>query len=187
MRYLKRGYDTMAKDKGLIHIYCGENKGKTTACVGQAVRAFGSGFKVIFCQFLKTSPSGELKSLEQLGINSYRITKPKGFTWEMNEEELALLKEEHNKLFKEVTSLIEGDGDKTLLVLDELVGAYVGGHIDKEMVMDFLNNKPKNLEVVLTGRNPSEELMEIADYITEMKKIKHPMDKGINARKGIEM
>ena len=55
------------------------------------------------------------------------------------------------------------------------------------MVMVFLNNKPKNLEVVLTGRNPSEELMEIADYITEMKKIKHPMDKGINARKGIEM
>ena len=130
----------MAKDKGLIHIYCGENKGKTTACVGQAVRAFGSGFKVIFCQFLKTSPSGELKSLEQLGIKTYRITKPKGFTWEMNEEELKILKEEHNKLFKEVTSLVEGDGDKTLLVLDELVGAYVGGHIDKDMVMDFLNN-----------------------------------------------
>ena len=105
----------------------------------------------------------------------------------MNEEELALLKEEHNKLFKEVTSLVEGDGDKTLLVLDELVGAYVGNHIDKDMVMEFLNNKPKNLEVVLTGRNPSDELMEIADYITEMKKIKHPMDKGINARKGIEM
>ena len=105
----------------------------------------------------------------------------------MNEEELKILKEEHNKLFKEVTSLVEGDGDKTLLVLDELVGAYVGNHIDKDMVMDFLNNKPKNLEVVLTGRNPSEELMEIADYITEMRKIKHPIDKGINARKGIEM
>ena len=105
----------------------------------------------------------------------------------MKEEELKLLKSEQNKLFKEVTALVEGDGDKTLLVCDELVGAYVGGHIDKDMVMEFLNNKPKNLEVVLTGRNPSDELMEIADYITEMKKIKHPMDKGINARKGIEM
>ena len=173
----------MAKDKGLIHIYCGENKGKTTACVGLTVRAFGSGFKVIFSQFLKTAPSGELKSLEQLGIKTYRITKPKGFTWEMNQEELEILKEEHNRLFKEVTALVEGDGDNTLLICDELVGAYVGNHIDKNMVMEFLNNKPKNLEVVLTGRNPSEELMEIADYITEMKK----MDKGINARKGIEM
>lgn len=177
----------MAKDKGLIHIYCGENKGKTTAAVGLAVRSFGSGFKVIFSQFLKTSPSGELVSFEKLGIKVYRITKPKGFTWEMNEEELSLLKEEHNKLFKEVTSLVDGDGSKTLLVCDELVGAYAGGHIDKEMVMEFLDNKPANLEVVLTGRNPGEELMEIADYITEMKKIKHPMDKGINARKGIEM
>lgn len=177
----------MAKDKGLIHIYCGENKGKTTAAVGLAVRSFGSGFKVIFCQFLKTSPSGELNSFEKLGIKAYRITKPKGFTWEMSEEELSTLKQEHNKLFKEVISLIDGDGDKTLLVCDELIGAYVGGHIDKDMVMDFLNNKPKNLEVVLTGRNPGEELLEIADYITEMKKIKHPMDKGINARKGIEM
>ena len=93
----------MAKDKGLIHIYCGENKGKTTAAVGLAVRSFGSGFKVIFSQFLKTSPSGELVSFEKLGIKVHRITKPKGFTWEMNEEELALLKEEHNKLFKEVT------------------------------------------------------------------------------------
>lgn len=177
----------MAKDKGLIHIYCGENKGKTTACVGLAVRACGSGFRVIFSQFLKTAPSGEIISLEKLGIKTHHITKPKGFTWEMNEDELKLLKEEHNKLFKEVTSLVEGDGDKTLLVCDELVGAYVGNHIDKDMVMEFLNNKPKNLEVVMTGRNPSDELMEIADYITEMKKIKHPMDKGINARKGIEM
>ncbi len=177
----------MAKDKGLIHIYCGENKGKTTACVGLSVRAFGSGFKVIFSQFLKTAPSGELKSLEQLGIKTYRITKPKGFTWEMNEAELAELKEEHNKLFKEVTSLIKGDGDKTLLVLDEMIGAYTGNHIDRELVLDFLKNKPKNLEVVMTGRNPSDELVEIADYITEMKKIKHPMDQGVNARKGIEM
>lgn len=177
----------MAKDKGLIHIYCGENKGKTTAAVGLAVRSFGSGFKVIFSQFLKTSPSGELVSFEKLGIKVYRITKPKGFTWEMNEDELKLLKSEQDKLFKEVTSLVDGDGDKTILICDELIGAYAGNHIDREMVMEFLNNKPKNLEVVMTGRNPSEELMEIADYITEMKKIKHPMDKGINARKGIEM
>lgn len=177
----------MAKNKGLIHIYCGENKGKTTASVGLAVRAFGSGFKVIFCQFLKTSPSGELKSFEKLGINVYRITEPKGFTWEMNEEELKLLKVNQNKLFKEVISLVEGDGTNTLLVLDELVGAYTGDFIDRSMVLDFLNNKPCDLEVVMTGRNPLPELEEIADYITEMKKIKHPMDKGINARKGIEM
>ncbi len=177
----------MAKEKGLIHIYCGENKGKTTASVGLAVRSFGRGFNVIFSQFLKTSPSGEIKSFEKLGIEVHRITKPKGFTWEMNEEELQLLKEEHNKLFKKVTSLINSDGDNTILVCDELVGAYVGGHIDKSMVMEFLNNKPKNLEVVLTGRNPSQELLEIADYVTEMKKIKHPIDNGVDARKGIEM
>ena len=177
----------MAKEKGLIHIYCGENKGKTTAAVGLTVRAVGTGYNIIFSQFLKTAPSGELKSLEKLGIEIHRITEPKGFTWEMDEDELKQLTENHNNLFKEVTSLVEGDGTKTLLVCDELVGTYYGNFIDRKMVMDFLENKPKNLEVVMTGRNPLPELVEIADYVTEMTKIKHPMDQGINARKGIEM
>ena len=177
----------MAKNNGLIHIYCGENKGKTTASVGLAVRAAGRGFSVIFAQFLKTAPSGELASLEKLGVQVYRGNLPKGFSWEMNSDELKILKEEHNKLFLKVTSLIHGKGDNTLLVLDEMIGAYDGDFIDRDIVLKFLREKPENLEVVMTGRNPAPELAELADYITEMKKIKHPMDTGVIARKGIEM
>jgi len=174
-------------NKGLIHIYCGDGKGKTTAALGLSIRASGSGFGVYFIQFLKSVETGEINALKNLkNITVIRGNLPFGFTWQLNYEEKLELKKEHNRLLKEGISMLQGDCSQTLLVLDEIIGAYDYNLIDRQMVLDFLKNKPPMLEVVLTGRNPAQELIELADYISEIKKIKHPFDKGIKARKGIE-
>lgn len=177
--------ETPAK-KGLIHLYCGDGKGKTTAAIGLSVRAAGRGFKVIFAQFLKSMETGELLPLQDIGVTVLRGQLPQGFTWQLTDSQKALLISEHNRLFEQAASLV-GDGENTLLVLDELVGAYAGGYIDRQAVLRFLKEKPPALEVVLTGRNPAAELFGLSDYATEMRKLKHPMDEGITARSGIEL
>ncbi len=103
----------------------------------------------------------------------------------MTETEKNELIQTHNEMFRHAVSLCTSD--KCLLVMDELIGTYDMNLIDREMVLAYLQHKPKNLEIVMTGRNPAEELLEIADYVSEIKKVKHPMDQGIVAREGIEM
>ena len=172
-------------EKGLIHIYCGEGKGKTTAALGLALRAAGCGFRVVVAQFLKSSPTGELNSLR--GIENVTVLRgdlPRGFSWQLDGEQKAGMRREHDRLFEEAAALCAGG--RTLLVLDEIIGAWYGGYIDRERVLAFLRGKPEGLEIVLTGRYPDERLCELADYITEMKKVRHPYDRGIPAREGIE-
>lgn len=171
---------------GLIHIYCGDGKGKTTAAVGLAVRCAGRGNKVLLVQFLKSRYSGELYSLAKLpDIEIMRGKESKKFTFQMNEEEKHALLIEHNKMFEQVLAKIKNDG-YSLLILDEVIGALNAKVFEMPKLIEFLRHKPENLEVVLTGRNPAPELVEIADYVSEMRKVKHPMDKGIMAREGIE-
>ncbi len=171
---------------GLIHIYCGDGKGKTTAAVGLAVRCAGRGNKVLLVQFLKSRDSGELYSLAKLpDIEVMRGKESKKFTFQMNEEEKHALLIEHNKMFEQVLAKIE-NGGYSLLILDEVIGALNAKVFEMPKLIEFLRHKPENLEVVLTGRNPAPELVEIADYVSEMRKVKHPMDKGIMAREGIE-
>ena len=171
---------------GLIHIYCGDGKGKTTAAVGLAVRCAGRGNKVLLVQFLKSRDSGELYSLAKLpDIEVMRGKESKKFTFQMNEEEKHALLIEHNKMFEQVLTKIK-NGGYSLLILDEVIGALNAKVFEMPKLIEFLRHKPENLEVVLTGRNPAPELVEIADYVSEMRKIKHPMDKGIMAREGIE-
>ncbi len=167
----------------LIHLYCGDGKGKTTASVGLAVRAAGAGNKVRFVQFLKNGNSSELKQLRSLGIETRVCEKPHGFIWTMSEEEKAQARADYTELLCEAFA---GAEDLDLLVLDEAVGAAGCRMIPEEELIRLLRDKPEGLEVVLTGRDPSEALQAEADYITEMKKIKHPFDKGVDARKGIE-
>lgn len=172
--------------KGLIHIYCGENKGKTTASLGLAIRAAGAGKKVIFSQFLKDGSSAELGPLSTIpGISIKICEKPHGFIWTMTEEEKLAAAADYTALFHEVRDLAR-QGEADLLILDEILGAVTTRMVPEPQLIDFLDQKPEGLEVVLTGRDPSPALMERADYITEMKKIKHPFDQGIPARKGIE-
>lgn len=171
---------------GLIHIYCGDGKGKTTAAVGLAVRCAGRGNKVLLVQFLKSRDSGELYSLAKLpDIEVMRGKESKKFTFQMNEEEKHVLLIEHNKMFEQVLAKIK-NGGYSLLILDEVIGALNAKVFEMPKLIEFLWHKPENLEVVLTGRNPAPELVEIADYVSEMRKVKHPMDKGIMAREGIE-
>ncbi len=171
---------------GLIHIYCGDGKGKTTAAIGLAVRCAGRGNKVLLVQFLKSRDSGELYSLARLpDIEVMRGKESKKFTFQMNDEEKHALLLEHNKMFEQVLEKIK-TGNYSLLILDEVIGAVNAKVFDLHKLTAFLRSKPENLEVVLTGRNPAPELLELADYVSEMRKIKHPMDKGIMAREGIE-
>lgn len=171
---------------GLIHIYTGEGKGKTTTATGLSTRATGSGKKVLFTQFLKNQQTGELKAFENLSnIEVKRAEASSKFVWDMTDDELSQLRTSNNEFFKTVCSeACEGAFD--LLVLDEVLGACYADLLDESALLAFLSEKPEGLEVVLTGRNPSQALIDIADYVSEINKIKHPFDKGVKARKGIE-
>lgn len=168
----------------MIHLYCGDGKGKTTASLGLVVRHIGGGGKAIFAQFLKSNPTGELAGLEKLNVPVYRNTLPHGFFPSMDNDMKARVTEMHNATLRTVTQLAR-ENECSLLVLDELCAALSLNLIDHESVTALLEDHG-DAELVITGRNPSEELLEAADYITEMKLIKHPFTKGVKARKGIE-
>ena len=168
---------------GLIHLYFGDGKGKTTAAVGLAVRAAGAGKQVIFTQFFKDGSSSEVESLKLLGIRTIHAQTVKGFYRAMNEQQRQQARQDYTALFRQVTDAAKDAG---LLILDEIVSACNRGVVPETLVTDFLRSKPAELEVVLTGRNPSPALMELADYITEMRKLRHPYDRGVAARKGVE-
>lgn len=168
----------------MIHIYYGDGKGKTTAAIGLTVRAAGEGFHVWFCQFMKGNDTGELMILREIrDLVILRPQKKYPFYKNMSEAEKAELREEHNKIIEKVIEI--PNEESTLIVLDELTYAISYGLIDIDKVNMVLNEKKKT-EIVITGRNPQEFLLEQADYITNMKKEKHPYNAHIPARKGIE-
>ena len=173
-------------EQGLIHIYCGDGKGKTSAAIGLAVRAAGSGMGVLIVRFLKNEHSGELQALEQ--IPRIRVLHPEksfGFMSTLSEEEKTVLFAVSSRLWDRMTEEALS-GKCRLLVIDEFMAACRYGLISKEKALHFLKEKPEGLEVVLTGRDPEPEFLELADYVSEIRKIKHPFDRGIRARKGIE-
>lgn len=172
--------------QGLIHIYCGDGKGKTTAAVGLAVRAAGSGMQVLFTQFLKNDSSGELYILDQLSqIECIHLPGDYGFFRTLTPQEQTEVKTRCQLLWKLIKDKIQ-TGNYELLVIDELMAACSYGLIEENEVVSLLQDKPYTLEVVMTGRSPSARIMDLADYISEIKKIKHPFDQNIGARKGIE-
>ncbi|MBI4948897.1 MAG: cob(I)yrinic acid a,c-diamide adenosyltransferase [Deltaproteobacteria bacterium] len=169
--------------KGLVHIYTGDGKGKTTASVGLAVRAAGQGLKVLFVQFFKedSASSGEKEILRKLGVELVRSNcRHPIFTKNTDEGKVKRAIEDTYRLAKEESSAFD------LLVLDEVMSCVNGGWIDMEDLISFLKERPAGLEVVLTGRDAPVELQQVSDYVTEMLKIKHPFDTGVKARKGIE-
>ncbi len=172
-------------EKGLVQVYTGEGKGKSTASFGLALRAFGQGFRVYIIQFLKTAVNcGEVKAFRKLYpeviIKSFGR---KGFINKgaVTPEDLELAR----KAMEEAARVL-ADGDADLLILDEICNALYYNLITTEEVVDLVRKKPKHVELILTGRNCPSELIEIADLVTEMKEIKHPYRKGIGSRRGIE-
>lgn len=173
--------------KGLIHVYCGDGKGKTTASLGLAMRAAGSGMKVVILQFLKGRYVSELESIKLIpGITLIRNQKDFGFLWNMSEEEKAEMTALHNENLLKALELVK-ENQCDLLILDEIIAAYANEVVDKEIIDELVLHKKPELELVLTGRNPARIFLDSADYVTEMKKIKHPYDENIPARKGIEL
>ncbi len=171
---------------GLIHVYCGDGKGKTTCALGLALRAAGAKMNVVIIQFLKGSDTSELQSIKNIPeIKVLRNAEDYGFVSNMTPAQLETIKQMHNDNLNIALRLIETE-KCDLLILDELTYVYDMKLIDTEKIDSLIKNKPENLELVITGRNPSSIFIDNADYITEMKALKHPFDKGIHARKGIE-
>ncbi len=169
---------------GLIHLYCGDGKGKTSAAVGLIIRAAGAGKRVLFTQFFKDGSSSEIRVLQSLEqVQTMHCKTVSGLYRRMSEQQRKIAQHDYSQLLEEV---LAAGATVELLVLDEVVSACNHGVISEARLMEFLRSKPEELEVVLTGRSPSDSLLELADYVTEMKKKKHPFDRGIKARKGIE-
>ena len=175
----------MALERGCVQVYTGNGKGKTTAALGLAFRAVGRGLRVCVFQFIKGSgvygehilaeKMAPLLTIIQSGrpgwVNTKDITEDRRVAQEALEEAKKLL-----------TS-----GDYDLVILDEINGATGFGLIDVEQVLELIRLKPEKVELVLTGRNAAEQVIEAADLVTEMREIKHYYSAGVPARKGIEM
>ncbi len=169
---------------GRIHIYYGDGKGKTTAAVGLAVRAAGSGLKVLFFQFLKDNSSNERKILETLpGVTCLPGREPVKFVSKMNGDERIEFRHYNNKALDEI---IKFCGPFDMLVLDEALCALNLEVLSEEKLISFIQHKPRGLEIVMTGPRLPDNLLEMADYVTEVRKVKHQFDLGRSARKGIE-
>lgn len=175
------------QDIGLIHIYCGDGKGKTTAAMGLAARCAGHGRGVVIAQFLKDGSSGECRVLGRLDGVTLLAANPFGkFSFQMTADERAQTTGAVRRMFEAACAHAVRTGAR-LLVLDEVCAAITCGFLDEADVTAFLDGKPQGLEVVLTGRDPSLALQQRADYISEIRKCRHPFDRGIAAREDIEL
>jgi cob(I)alamin adenosyltransferase len=169
--------------RGLVHIYTGDGKGKTTASVGLAVRAAGDGLRVLFAQFLKGRQTGELDPLRQLGVTVMRTPEVVKFIPSMSPAE----REECRCAQRACLSGVIGKAaDFDLIILDEAMAAVETGMIGLDELIRFIRSKPEGLELALTGRNAPPELVALADYVSEIKAVRHPYERGIAARRGIE-
>lgn len=169
--------------KGYIHIYTGDGKGKTTAAAGLSTRAVGQNKKVAFFQFLKSGFSGEMASLARLGVSVFAPQGNGKFVKDMSAEEKIACQNQQQASLERAVAM---GNDLDLLVLDEVICAVETGIVPLQTVLMFMENKPDSLELVLTGRNATAEMIERADYVSELVCVKHPYEKGITARKGIE-
>ena len=170
-------------EKGYIHVYTGNGKGKTTSAIGLGIRAAGAGLKVHMLQFMKGRRYSELDSIEKI----------KNFTFSQHGRDEFVNKENPKKIdinlakegFSLAKELIKND-KFDMIILDEINVAVDFNLIDLKDLIKLTQNKPEKLELVLTGRFAHAEIQRVADYVTEMLEIKHPYQQGINARKGID-
>lgn len=176
----------MGKD-GLVIVYTGNGKGKTTAALGMALRAAGYNHKVCIIQFIKGSwPYGEMESIKRLEPEVELIIVGKGFVGIIDDKSP---REDHEKIAKEAIKISKEkiqSGNYNIVILDEVNYAINLNLININEVMDLIKTKPENLNLVLTGNYAKKEIVDAADLVTEMKEIKHPFKSGIKAKKGID-
>lgn len=173
--------------RGFVHIYFGDGKGKTTAGMGLAVRAAGAGLRVLIYQFMKNNRTSEREILKTVpNITVVDGPEQVKFSFRMTPEEKTARRELYDSCFQTLTKQA-ADEDYDVLFLDEAIYAVRAGLLDEKLILEFLSDKPDRLEVILTGNTPGEELLAAADYVSEIRKRKHPYDQGVGARKGIEL
>jgi cob(I)alamin adenosyltransferase len=168
-------------ERGLRHLYWGQGKGKTTAAMGLALRSIGAGRRVVIVQFLKGADSGEIPLLRQLGAQVFRGKAGQKFVSQMTAEERAQTRQMQTEHLRQALAL-EAD----VLILDEACAAWQKDMVDRELLQRAVLDKPAAQELVLTGRQPAPWMVEAADYNTEMRCHRHPYEKQIPARKGVE-
>lgn len=173
---------------GLVHVYTGNGKGKTTASLGLCFRALGRGYTVFFFQFMK----GDLGYGEILSAGQFPSMQVRQFgrdAWvnknDPDPEDVKLAQEGIDHVKKTMAG-VDSEGKDVLMVLDELNVAVDFGLVQVDDVVDLIASKPRDLELVITGRGARGEVTDLANYVTEMREIKHPYQDGIQARKGIE-
>jgi len=172
--------------KGYIQVYTGDGKGKTTAAIGLAIRGAGAGMRVLIAQFLKAIDTSELNILNKIdNITVMRYATAKKFVWDMSDEEKVNLKNEMQKLLKDTLQFAK-DNECDIVIFDELLGAYNGGFISEEEILELLDNRPDYCEYVITGRQAPDWLIDKAHLVSSTEAVKHYMDAGVIARKGIE-
>ena len=177
-------------ERGLVQIYTGDGKGKTTAAFGAALRAAGHGNRVLIYQFLKPA---SLDTGERLAMGHMELPielRALDTEWDMfesfkSEEVLGKTKAAISKALGEIARAVEGK-NYDCVILDEIVFCLSKGLANFDDVKDIIDRRDKAVEIVLTGSGASEELIALADVVTEMKKVKHPFDSGVKARRGIE-
>lgn len=171
------------QNRGYIHVYTGNGKGKTTAALGLTLRAVGAGKKVFFAQFVKGQRYSEVKSIEQYlpnvlikqyGLNCFIWKKPTQADIDAARQGL-----------REVEEIIRA-GKYDIVVLDEANIAVFYELFSVQELIDVVTQKPTETEIIITGRYAAPELIEIADLVTEMKEVKHYYNQGVEARIGIE-
>lgn len=174
-------------ENGLVQVYYGKGKGKTTAAIGLGIRALGNDYKVMMIQFLKHDTTGECKMIKALepDFKVFHFEKKRGFTWQLNEEEKQELKSETSNALKFASKVMD-TGQCDILILDEILNSVDLGFASEEEVCALIDQKSDDVELILTGRVLPESIAQRADYISCIENVKHPMDKGIDARKGIE-
>lgn len=171
---------------GLVHIYTGDGKGKTTAAVGLAIRAHAHGLRILLVQFLKNGLSGEVGVLRQLA--NVRVLSGQAdmkFSNQMADDDKARTRHMHEHFFAEAVAAARHN-ELDLLIFDEAFGAIATDLLDADALYDFCRTKPAGLEVVLTGRNPESRFIDLADYVSEIQCRAHPYTRGILAREGID-
>ena len=171
-------------EHGLVHLYTGDGKGKTTAAVGLAVRAAGCGKRVGFVQFLKGADTGEQRALRQLEQITVLENPPDcPFVWTLDAAGRAALAAQCAGRLAWAAAHLEA---WELLVLDACLDAVQAQLLPEAAVLSLIRRRPEGLELVLTGRTATRQLLDLADYHTRMQLVRHPFERGIPARFGVE-
>lgn len=186
---IDKNKEEIKKETGLVHIYTGNGKGKTTAAIGLAVRALGSGLSVCYCSFHKDPEEygySEMESLKKLNAHVINFAKyHPHMEKDASETTTSEMTDEVNDAIHTINTLMNNI-QFDLLILDEVLISVRDSYLFEETLIDFIKNKPEATELVVTGRGATKGVMDLGHYITNMECVKHPFYNDIPSRKGIE-